>query len=78
MLNELKEFISKEVAKVANIDASQVDVNKPFDRYGMDSAHIVALAADISDKINFEVDPVSFYENNTIEKIVMFIESKVK
>lgn len=65
----IEAIITREMAKMLNMKAKDVDVNKAFDRLGLDSHDIVSFAGELGEKLNTEIDPVIFYEFNTIAEI---------
>ncbi|MHC5825641.1 MAG: acyl carrier protein, partial [Nostoc sp.] len=49
------------------LDASEIDVQVPFERYGLDSSAAIGLTGDLENFLECEVEPTILYDYPTIE-----------
>lgn len=71
----LHQWLIQRVAAVLNIQPNEVDVKIPFDRYGLESADIVAIMADLEDLLGCELDdPTLMYEYPTIDQLAAYLK----
>ena len=67
-------WLVQRVATALNIKPDEVDVKVPFDRYGLVSADLVAIMADLEDLLGCEFeDPTLMYEYPTIKDLVTYL-----
>jgi acyl carrier protein len=76
-LQDIVNLLSMEIANMLKISVNDVDINKAFDHYGLDSSDIVSFSGELGEKLNFEIDPVIFYEHNTIAEVSQFIAKEM-
>jgi acyl carrier protein len=77
-LNYVEDVICREMAKILNIKPKDIDKNKAFDKYGLDSHDIVTFAGELSDKLKIEIDPVIFYEFNNITEVNQYLTKQIE
>lgn len=69
-LNQIHTWLVSRIADVLNIKPEEVDTTLSFERYGLDSADIVGVMADLEDWLGYEIgDPTLMYEYPTIEEL---------
>ena len=74
---KIHSWLVERIANVLNIKSDQVDVKIPFDRYGLESADIVAIMADLEDLLGCEFDdPTLMYEYPTIDDLSEYLETQ--
>lgn len=68
-LSKIRTWLITQVAQTLNINTDEVDETIPFERYGLESADIVAIMADLEDWLGCEIDdPTLMYEYPTIQE----------
>ena len=68
-LSKIRTWLITQVAQTLNINTDEVDDTIPFERYGLESADIVAIMADLEDWLGCEIDdPTLMYEYPTIQE----------
>lgn len=72
---EIQDWIVDYLANILEIDAEEVDVTIPFDRYGLDSSAAVGMTGDLADWLNQEIDPTLLYDYPTVEALVRYLSS---
>lgn len=71
-------WLKENLGTLLNVPPSQIAINVPFDRYGLESADVVGITADLEDWLSFQLDdPVLMYEYNTIESFANYVATVV-
>ncbi len=66
----IRNWLISQVAKSLNINSNEVEDRIPFERYGLESADLVAIMADLEDWLGCEIDdPTLMYEYPTIQEL---------
>ncbi len=69
-VTKIRTWLINQVAQTLNIHSGEVDEGIPFERYGLESADIVAIMADLEDWLGCEIDdPTLMYEYPTIAEL---------
>lgn len=68
-LGDIKTFLANELARLIEIDPSEIDSNVAFDRFGLDSTQAVEMSDNISNWVGKEVDPTILYDFSTINAL---------
>jgi acyl carrier protein len=63
---EIQAWIAAYLAELLEVDAEDVDVSLPFDRYGLDSAVAIGLTGDLEDWLKTRLDPTLLYDYPTV------------
>jgi acyl carrier protein len=63
---EIQAWIIAYLAELLEVDAEEVDVSLPFDRYGLDSAVAIGLTGDLEDWLKTRLDPTLLYDYPTV------------
>jgi acyl carrier protein len=66
---EIARWLSEYLAFLLEEKPEAIDVQRSFDRYGIDSATAVSLIADLEDWMKLELDPTLVYEYPTIDEL---------
>ncbi len=64
--HDVERWIISRVAAVAQIEERTIDVKEPFASYGLGSADVIGLTADLSAKLDRPVSPASMFEYPSI------------
>lgn len=71
------QWISIRLAELAKINVDQVDLQLPFDRYGLDSLNAVILIGELGDWLQLELDPSIVYDYPTIEQLSRYVSEQI-
>lgn len=71
--DEIRSWMVNYLSDLLEIDADDVDVTIPFDRYGLDSSAAVGLTGELEDWLGKEVPPTLLYDYPTIESLVEYL-----
>jgi acyl carrier protein len=63
---ELKEFLTGRISSVLRVKNKDMDPDKPFAQYGLESIDSVILAMEIEEEIGIPLEPTLLWEHNTI------------
>lgn len=67
-------WLVEKIATILNLPVEEVDDGIPFDRYGLESADIVSITADLEDWLGCEIDdPTLMYEYPTIQQLADYL-----
>ncbi|MBU3676244.1 MAG: acyl carrier protein [Chitinophagaceae bacterium] len=73
----MKDWFIEKIAEEASISVAEVDCDRPFQEYNMDSLAIISLCFEMEDKFGLEnTDPSMLSEYNTINKLVQWVEAQ--
>lgn len=75
---KIQDWIVAYLADLLEIDADEVDVTIPFDRYGLDSSAAVGLTGDLETWLGMEVEPTLLYDYPTVESLVGHLNAQLK
>jgi acyl transferase domain-containing protein/acyl-CoA synthetase (AMP-forming)/AMP-acid ligase II/acyl carrier protein len=64
--HEIQAWLVRRTAEILGIEPSQVDVQQPFTRYGLDSAAVVGIAGELESWLEIQLSPALVYEYPTI------------
>jgi len=70
---ETQDFLLQALAKMLNVEPSDIDTRIAFDRYGLDSAAAVKLTGLISDWSGMELEPTLLYDCPTVDQLTAFL-----
>lgn len=71
---EIEAWLVNYISNLLKIPLKEVNTKVDFDRFGLDSASLVAMSMDLEDWLGYEVDPTLAYEYPTIESLARQIE----
>jgi acyl carrier protein len=75
---EIQGWITSYLSKLLNIEADEVDVDIPFDQYGLDSSAAVGMTGDLEDWLGQSFDATLLYDYPTIESLAQHIAGGLK
>lgn len=55
------------LSELLEIEPTEIDVQVPFERYGLDSSAAIGLTGDLGNFLGYEVEPTILYDYPTIE-----------
>lgn len=75
---EIQAWIVAYIADLLEVDVDEIDVNIPFDRYGLDSSAAVGLTGDLEDWLGREINPTLLYDYPTVEALVQHLSLELR
>ncbi|MGD1863218.1 MAG: acyl carrier protein [Phormidesmis sp.] len=72
-LEDIQSWIVSYLSKLLEISADEIEVNVPFDSYGLDSSAAIGLTGDLEDWLGKEVDPTVLYDYPTIDTLSEYL-----
>lgn len=74
-LGSVEDWITNYMADLLDVPATAVDLNRPFDQYGLDSAATVAFASDLGRWLEVKLDTKIMFEYDTIRAVTDHLRS---
>ncbi len=68
-LQSVEAWITSYMADLLDVPPTAVDLNRPFDQYGLDSAATVAFASDLGRWLGIKLDTKIMFEYDTIRAV---------
>ena len=75
-LEDIQSWIVSYLSKLLEISADEIEVNVPFDSYGLDSSAAIGLTGDLEDWLGKEVDPTVLYDYPTIDTLSEYLSGE--
>ncbi|MBX9258491.1 acyl carrier protein [Desmonostoc muscorum CCALA 125] len=75
---EIKGWIVSYLTNLLEVEADDIDVTIPFDRYGLDSAIALGMIGELEEWLGYELDPTLLYDYPTIEALVKHLSLNVQ
>lgn len=57
---------------------SEIEIDAPFSKYGMDSLAFVTLSSELEDWLGIEIEPTLGWDYPTIEKMAEYLAAEVE
>lgn len=74
-LVDIQSLICEVIAKELTISASEINANDSFYDLGLDSVNSIFLLSEMEHKLSIDIDPMSVYDNPTVESFAKFLLS---
>jgi acyl carrier protein len=70
---EIRDWLVQRISGLTGLDPAELDVHEPLLRYGLDSVHLVVLAADLEEwlGVRFRENPLN--DHPTIAALAQFL-----
>lgn len=75
---ELQTWMISYLAELLEIDSDDIDINIPFDSYGLDSEVAVGMTGDLENWLEKELDPTLLYNYPTIKTFTKHLAEEFK
>ncbi|VXD18394.1 acyl carrier protein [Marinoscillum sp. 108] len=70
---EIEELIKAMISKETGTRLSDINSQSTFHQLGLDSVNSLFLLGDLEETLNLDIDPLSLYDNPTIESFSAYI-----
>lgn len=67
--NHISEFIKKEISRLLATPAEQIDIDTPFDKFGLDSSKSILMVGKLEDYMDMELPAKLLWDYNTINSL---------
>jgi acyl carrier protein len=67
--NDLIEFIKRELAKLLSVSSETINIETPFDKYGLDSAKAILMVGKLEDYLDIELPAKLLWDYNNIKSL---------
>jgi phthiocerol/phenolphthiocerol synthesis type-I polyketide synthase C len=71
--DEIESWLIERVCKLAALQAHEIDADRPFADYQLDSSAAVSLSAELSHWLGTELAPVLLWERPTIRAVAALL-----
>lgn len=76
--SEIQTWVISYIARLLQVDSSQIDDATPFDRYGLDSSAAIDLTGDLEIWLGIDIDPTLLYDYPTTETLVAHLAEELE
>jgi len=66
---EIQNWLVSYLSSMLFVEASEIDIETPFDRYGLDSATAIGLTGDLEDWLAVDLEPTLIYDYPSVEAL---------
>lgn len=66
---EIKNWLIDKISKVTETKAEDVEIDKDIESFGLDSIMAIRITGELSEAINYDLDPSLFFSYSTIEAL---------
>ena len=73
----IEDWLVNYLVELLEVKPEDIDMETPFDRYGLDSSVAVALTGDLEDWLEVDIDPTIIYDYPTIKSLVEYLETEI-
>lgn len=74
--DEFQDWLVSHLAAALGKPPAEIDVDAPFDRFGLDSAAYVSMSADVEDQLGIRLDVTDLYDHSTVRKLARHLASR--
>lgn len=74
----IRRLLIKELAAMLNTGEAEIDTEKDFDDYGLDSTDAVIIAGLLEEQLAIELDPELLLRNRTVDQVTEWIEQNCR
>jgi acyl carrier protein len=75
---QLQNWFITRLSELLEVEQDEVEVDIPFDRYGLDSSAAVGLTGELSDLLEIDVEPTLLYDYPTVETLVDYLSKQLE
>ncbi|WP_287438779.1 acyl carrier protein [Reinekea sp.] len=72
------QWLVQRMAKLKNIAPDQVDINRSFEQYGLDSIVAIRIVGDLEKFMDQRLSPALLYEYHTIADVSKYLASELE
>lgn len=76
-LADVQDWLAERVAEQLGTDADEIETNRPFHSYGLDSVQAMAIATQGKQRFGLEISPLVIWNCPTIESLSEHIVKEI-
>lgn len=76
--SEIQNWLIAYLSSMLFVEASEIDIATPFDRYGLDSASAIGLAGDLEEWLAVDLEPTLIYDYPSVEALSEHVTEQFK
>lgn len=73
----IENILIKKLSEIKNLDNTKLDIDEPFENYGIDSIKAIYIVGELEEIFNLEFPSTLLWENNTIRKLTNYIKNSL-
>jgi acyl carrier protein len=70
----IEEFIKKELAKLLSISTDSIDIETPFDKFGLESAKSILMVGKLEDYLDVDLPSRLLWDYNNIKSLSVYLQ----
>lgn len=76
-LNSVQNWLVSRLAELTQLDLAEIDIDKPFANFGLDSARVVGLTGELEEWLERELNPTLIWDYPTIRQLASHLVGEV-
>jgi len=78
-INNIEQYLKEKLTEIKSMDNQiiDIDIDEPFENYGIDSIKAVYFVGELEQIFNIELPPTLLWEYNTIRKLTNFLKENI-
>lgn len=76
-VENIQSYLIEKIAEIIEIDNKEIDIDKPFSEYDIDSSSSIVLSGDIEEEYQITLDPLVLYKYPSINKLSGYLHRKI-
>lgn len=73
----IENILIKKLSEIKNLDNIKLDIDEPFENYGIDSIKAIYIVGELEEIFNLEFPSTLLWEHNTIRKLTNYIKNSL-
>jgi len=75
--NDIIHFLQKELARFLSVSSETIEIETPFDKYGLDSAKAVLMVGKLEDFLDVELPATLLWDYNNIKALAQHLHQNI-
>lgn len=73
-LSDVQQLLAKLLARELRLPPENIDADKPFTQYGLDSIAALTIAGDLEDQLAIELEPTVLWDCPTLSALAQHLD----
>jgi acyl carrier protein len=78
MSDTLRNWFVGRLSELLGVKQDDVEIDLPFDRYGLDSSAAIGLTGELEELLGVELEPTLLYNYPTVEALVQYLSKQLE
>lgn len=74
----LRNWFVGRLSELLGVKQDDVEIDLPFDRYGLDSSAAIGLTGELEELLGVELEPTLLYNYPTVEALVQYLSKQLE